>query len=382
MGWNNPQMPWRELERTLSGRPAPQRPGDGNDSPAWSRVREPFVPPPITPPADLVPYAELHAHSNYSFLDGASHPEELAVEAARLGLETVALTDHDGLYGVVRFSEAAKEVGVRTVFGAELSLGLPAPQNGAADPAGRHLLVLARGADGYQRLSRAISDGQYAGGEKGRPTYDLDRLAATAAGHWLVLTGCRKGAVPAALTGHGAAAARAELDRLVARSARTTSRSSSPAPATPPTTSGATPSPPSRPTPGCRSSPPATSTTPHRRGRRLAPRSPPSARDGASTRWPAGCPRARPRTCGRAPRWRCGSSAIRGRSSGRPARTGVRVRPRPRRTRAAAVPGPARATPMRAGCASWCGWAPPSGTAHARASGSPVRTRGSTRSST
>ena len=216
MGWNNPQMPWRELERTLSGRPAPQRPGDGNDSPAWSRVREPFVPPPITPPADLVPYAELHAHSNYSFLDGASHPEELAVEAARLGLETVALTDHDGLYGVVRFSEAAKEVGVRTVFGAELSLGLPAPQNGAADPAGRHLLVLARGADGYQRLSRAISDGQYAGGEKGRPTYDLDRLAATAAGHWLVLTGCRKGAVPHALTGHGAAAARAELDRLVA----------------------------------------------------------------------------------------------------------------------------------------------------------------------
>ena len=55
-----------------------------------------------------MPYAELHAHSNYSFLDGASHPEELAVEAARLGLEAVALTDHDGLYGVVRFSEAAQ----------------------------------------------------------------------------------------------------------------------------------------------------------------------------------------------------------------------------------------------------------------------------------
>ena len=55
-----------------------------------------------------VPYAELHCHSNFSFLDGASHPEALAEEAARLGLETLALTDHDGLYGIVRFAEAAE----------------------------------------------------------------------------------------------------------------------------------------------------------------------------------------------------------------------------------------------------------------------------------
>ena len=58
-----------------------------------------------------VPYAELHCHSNFSFLDGASHPEELATEAARLGLEALALTDHDGFYGVVRFAEAARAVG-------------------------------------------------------------------------------------------------------------------------------------------------------------------------------------------------------------------------------------------------------------------------------
>jgi hypothetical protein len=53
-----------------------------------------------------VPYAELHCHSNASFLDGGSHPEELAEEAARLGLEALALTDHDGMYGIVRFAEA------------------------------------------------------------------------------------------------------------------------------------------------------------------------------------------------------------------------------------------------------------------------------------
>ena len=53
-----------------------------------------------------VPYAELHAHSAFSFLDGASQPEHLVGEAAELGLEALALTDHDGLYGVVRFAEA------------------------------------------------------------------------------------------------------------------------------------------------------------------------------------------------------------------------------------------------------------------------------------
>ena len=57
------------------------------------------------------PYAELHCHTNFSFLDGASHPEELAEEAARLGLTGLAVTDHDGFYGVVRFSQAARELG-------------------------------------------------------------------------------------------------------------------------------------------------------------------------------------------------------------------------------------------------------------------------------
>ena len=69
-------------------------------------------------------YAELHCHTNFSFLDGASHPEELVDEAARLGLAALAVTDHDGCYGIVRFALAARAAGIPTVFGAELTLGL------------------------------------------------------------------------------------------------------------------------------------------------------------------------------------------------------------------------------------------------------------------
>jgi error-prone DNA polymerase len=161
-----------------------------------------------------IPYAELHCHSNFSFLDGASPPEELVEEAARLGLDAIALTDHDGLYGVVRFAEAARERGVKTVFGAELTLGLTAAQNGIPDPEGEHLLVLARDAEGYRRLSRVISDAQIAGKEKGRPMYDLNAVAVAAGGHWVVLTGCRKAAVRAALERAGPAAAATQLRRL------------------------------------------------------------------------------------------------------------------------------------------------------------------------
>jgi error-prone DNA polymerase len=238
MGWNNPQVPWSQMERMLSNRPGEDRPGeeerplvidplavdaDGGDSPAWTRKRQPYrAPEELRRPAatqqgeSQVPYAELHCHTNFSFLDGASHPEELVEEAVRLGLTGLAVTDHDGLYGVVRFSEAAREHDLPTIFGAELSLELPTPQNGEPDPVGRHLLVLARGAEGYAKLSRVIAEAQLAGGEKGRPVYDLAELAGALQGHALVLTGCRKGQVPAALRTEGGDAAARELDRLVA----------------------------------------------------------------------------------------------------------------------------------------------------------------------
>ncbi|MBW9093296.1 error-prone DNA polymerase [Microbacterium jejuense] len=223
MGFNNPGVSWSEMERVLSGRRRPGGPpvgADGGDSPAWSHKRGPYVAPPIERPVDAIPYAELHAHSSYSFLDGASSPEELAEEAERLGLHALAVTDHDGFYGIVRFAEAAEALQLNTVFGAELSLELPKPQNGEADPVGAHLLVLARGEEGYHRLAGAITHAQLQGAEKGRPVYDLDELAAQADGQWAVLTGCRKGAVRRALASAsgtaGADAAAAELDRLVA----------------------------------------------------------------------------------------------------------------------------------------------------------------------
>ncbi|WP_246577671.1 error-prone DNA polymerase, partial [Actinospica durhamensis] len=165
--------------------------------------------------ASAVPYAELHAHSAYSFLDGASSPRELVAEAVRLGLSALAVTDHDGLYGAVQLAQAAKGTGLGTVFGTELSLAADrAERTGVPDPPGAHLLLLARGPDGYRALSRAIGDARLRGEGKGKAVYDLEDLAARADGRWAVLTGCRKGLVPRALARGGQQAAARELDRL------------------------------------------------------------------------------------------------------------------------------------------------------------------------
>ena len=211
------------MERILTSKPRragsrlPEPTGDGGDSPAWSRKRGTYQRPDgHERSGSVVPYAELHAHSAYSFLDGASTPEELVEEAARLNLRAIALTDHDGLYGVVRFAEAAKELDVQTVFGAELSLGNVA-RTEVPDPPGPHLLVLARGPEGYRRLSREIAKAHLAGGEKGKPRYDFDALTEAAGGHWHILTGCRKGHVRQALSTGGPAAAESALADLVDR---------------------------------------------------------------------------------------------------------------------------------------------------------------------
>ncbi|AMU68500.1 error-prone DNA polymerase [Mycobacteroides abscessus] len=217
MGWSQGPSTWTEMERVLDGRRNPHAPpGDGGDGPAWSRRRQPYEPPPQERGRSVVPYAELHAHSAFSFLDGASLPEEMAQEAARLGLKALAITDHNGFYGVVRFAEAAKELGLPTVFGAELSLG---GQGNTEESV--HLLVLARGQEGYRRLSRQMSAAHLSGGtpkdRKGKPRFDLDVLTEAAGGHWHILTGCRKGQVRRALASGGPAAAERALADLVDR---------------------------------------------------------------------------------------------------------------------------------------------------------------------
>jgi error-prone DNA polymerase len=94
----------------------------------------------------VVTYVELHCHSAYSFLDGASLPEELAVRAAELGYEALALTDHDGVYGSLEFAHAAKAFGVRPITGAEVTL---------AD--GSHLTLLCESQTGYSNLCQLLT---------------------------------------------------------------------------------------------------------------------------------------------------------------------------------------------------------------------------------
>ena len=230
MGFDNPIIPWRELERRLSDRAGtPQwsngsRRSDRASSNGAGMVRSlPREQAGRGSGLSRVPYAELHARSRFSFMDGSSNPEELVAEAVRLELDALAITDRDGFYGVVRFAEAAEEAGLPTVFGAELTLDLPgSPRRSAsAGPAvrreqGRSVVVLARDPTGYAALGTLISQAHMAG-RKGQPRLSTETFLEAAAAHrdrWAILTGAHGGAVPSALVEHGPRVAAAALDRL------------------------------------------------------------------------------------------------------------------------------------------------------------------------
>src|SRR2546427_3625840 len=146
-------------------------------------------------------WVELHAHSNYSFLDGASEVDDLADAAVEQGLDALALTDTNGLYGAVRFANAAKDCGLRPIFGAELQL---------LDLG--HLVLIARDRQGWTSLCRTISAAQLAG-EKTKPKATFALVAENAAGLF-VLTGCAHGAVPRAVRAGDLDGARETLARL------------------------------------------------------------------------------------------------------------------------------------------------------------------------
>ena len=196
-------------------------------------------------------YAELHCHTNFSFLDGASHPEDLVERAIELGYEALAVTDHDGFYGVSRFWQAAKAVGLPAIYGVEI--GLEVNPSGHADPVtkaqewdiqryarvkggqgrlrrGRsvrvhgvkptdlpssdHLLLLAGSPDGYRTLSHLITKAQMRG-EKNHPIYSWDDLAIAAKNNDVhALTGCHSGAVPRAASSGDLGAAIRGASRL------------------------------------------------------------------------------------------------------------------------------------------------------------------------
>ena len=172
-----------------------------------------------------VPYVELHAHSVFSFLDGASTPLELAAAAADLGYPAFALTDHDGVWGSMEFVQACKGFGMRAITGAEVTVrvgrpagpvaaGEPPPavakaSSGAvpptAPPAGRyvHLTLLCESAVGYRNLSRLLTEAHSRTRDNAqrsaeRPWVSLGRVEELAEG-LVCLSGCAgEGAVASA----------------------------------------------------------------------------------------------------------------------------------------------------------------------------------------
>ncbi|MGA8532922.1 MAG: error-prone DNA polymerase [Candidatus Tumulicola sp.] len=145
-------------------------------------------------------YAELHSWSNFTFLEGGSHPEALADRAAELGLAAIALTDRDGLYGSVRFAGRARERGIAAIVGSELTFD-----------DGTRIVLLVEDACGYANLCELISRAQLHG-RKGDARLQLDDFAGRSDG-LIALSGGPCGRVERALGRDGLAAAGAEVRR-------------------------------------------------------------------------------------------------------------------------------------------------------------------------
>ena len=146
-------------------------------------------------------YIELHCHSAYSFLDGASLPEQLALTAANLGYPALALTDHNGIYGAMAFAQEAKSLGLQAITGAEVTL---------AD--GSHATLLAETPQGYANLCRLVTEAHLGRADRRDPRLEFAALEARHEG-LIVLSGCRDGLLPRLLRTQGRAAARARAER-------------------------------------------------------------------------------------------------------------------------------------------------------------------------
>ena len=136
------------------------------------------------------PYAELHLHTCYSFLDGASQPEELAAHAAELGYRALAVTDHDGLHGALAFARTCVTAGLQPITGVELTLrhGLHDRSSGPV-----HLTLLAENGRGYANLCRLVT-----AAHRSSPRDAVALDPALLDGHTdgvIALSGCRSGEV-------------------------------------------------------------------------------------------------------------------------------------------------------------------------------------------
>jgi len=149
----------------------------------------------------MAPYAELHAHSNFSFLEGASHIEEMVLRARELGYEALALTDHDGLHGAMEFAQCARAWGLRPITGAEVTLAWgstdPSLKAGASTPSlqpHHHLTLVCETQRGYANLCRLLTHA-HLDHERGKPCIEPEVLARHTEG-LIALSGCRRGEVP------------------------------------------------------------------------------------------------------------------------------------------------------------------------------------------
>ncbi|HEV8382717.1 MAG TPA: DNA polymerase III subunit alpha [Gemmatimonadales bacterium] len=141
-------------------------------------------------------YSELHCHSAFSFLDGASLPDEILAAAHRLGLPALALTDKNGIYGSLAFAHAAQPLGLQAITGAEVTLS-----------DGSHLVLLAETARGYTNLCRLLTEA-HLGAERLDPRLPLTAIAARHEGLIILSGGRREGLLPRTLENEGLSAAR------------------------------------------------------------------------------------------------------------------------------------------------------------------------------
>jgi len=141
-------------------------------------------------------YAELHCHSAYSFLDGASPPDEILAEAHRLGYPAIALTDRNGIYGSLAFAQAAQPLGIQAITGAAVTL-----------TDGSQLILLAETPQGYANLCRLLTE-THLGADRLEPRLPLSAIAARHEG-LIILSGSRRnGLLPRTLENEGLSAAR------------------------------------------------------------------------------------------------------------------------------------------------------------------------------
>ncbi|MEK3881742.1 DNA polymerase III subunit alpha [Paenibacillus sp. PL2-23] len=142
-----------------------------------------------------IPFVHLHAHSEYSLLDGAARIKDLAARAAELGMNALALTDHGVMYGAIPFYRACQAQGIKPIIGCELYLtaGSRFEKGSRKDNPTYHLILLAKSLTGYRNLMKLVSIGHLEGHHY-KPRIDMESLAAHAEG-LICLSSCLKGEV-------------------------------------------------------------------------------------------------------------------------------------------------------------------------------------------